>query len=146
MRGSDGLHLALTKRQVNKLRKALQQFNPSIGQTPLPEQNMIDFIRKHVTFSFLHAGIEVGNGQMLSQLFADPSAVLEYLKRGVAQGADVPELQGQKLVVPGKPDESAFVAIISKPDHPMHGQFSTVDPAMNKNGITIVREWISSLT
>jgi hypothetical protein len=146
MRNSDGLHLALTKRQINKLRKALQQFDPSIGQTSLPEQNMLNFIRANAAASGMHAGIPVGGGQTLSQLFANPPALLNYLRTSVAKGDFVPEVNGQPLVVPGNPDASAFVALISNPDHPMHDPFSTLDPTLNKTGITIVREWISSLT
>jgi hypothetical protein len=145
MRGSDSVHLALTKRQINKLRKVLLEFDPSTGQTTLPEQNMLNFIRSHAFAALLHAGVSVGGGQTLSQLFADPAAVLNYLKTGAAQGDIVPDATGKPLVVPGNPDASAFVAIISNPDHPMNEPFSAVDLGTGKTGIQIVREWITSL-
>ena len=146
MRGSESLHLALTTRQLNKLRKILQDFDPSIGQITLPEQNLRNFIRSHAFAAGLHAGVSVGAGQTLAQLFDNPEAVLNYLKTGSVQGDIVPPVTGQRLVVPGNPDASAFVALISNPDHPMNGPFSSLDPGTGKTGIQIVREWISSLT
>lgn len=145
MRNSDGLHIALTKRQINKFRKALEQFTPSTEQSSQPEQNLINFIKSNATASFFHTSISTGGGQNLSQLFGNPPALLNYLKTAVARGNIVPEVTGLPLVVPGNPDASAFVALISNPNHPMNGPFSVVDPTTNKSGITVVREWISSL-
>lgn len=146
MRSSDSVHLALTKRQINKLRRILRDFDPSTGVPTQPEQNLINFITSHSFAAALHAGVSVGGGQTLSQLFADPSAVLNFLKTGSAQGDIVPDVQGRPLVVPGDPDASAFIVIISNPDHPMNGPFSAVQPGTGKTGIEIVREWISSLS
>ena len=146
MRNSDGVHLALTKRQINKLRRLLQELDPSTGPPPEPEQNLINFITSHSFASALHAAVSVGGGQTLSQLFTDPRALLNFLRTGTAQGDIVPGVQGQPLVVPGDPDASAFVTIISHPDHPMNGPFSAVQPGIAKTGIQIVREWISSLS
>lgn len=145
MRNSDGLHLALTRRQINKLRKALEIFTPAPEQPSAPEQNLLNFINSNASASLFHGGIPIGDGQNLSQLFGNPAALLNYLRTAVARGNIVPAVSGQPLVVPGNPDASAFVALISNPNHPMHGPFSAVDPTMNKTGIMIVREWISSL-
>ncbi len=146
MRNSDGVHLALTKRQINKLRRILLEFDPSTGPPSPPEQNLINFVTSHSFAAALHAGVSAGAGQALSQLFTNPSAVLNFLRTGTAQGDIVPGVQGQPLVVPGDPDASAFVAIISHADHPMNGPFSAVQPGTGKTGIQIVREWISSLS
>ena len=145
MRGSDGVHLALTRRQRNTVQRAIDDAGTQAPTPSTPEAAMRSLITGFSSFAILHSGVDVGNNHTLNELFADPSMILDYLRRGKAQGNIVPAVRGQPLVVPGNPDASAFIALISNPNHPMNAQFTNLDPVTNKTGIQIAREWISSL-
>jgi hypothetical protein len=144
MRGSDGLHLALTRRQRNKVRVAGEP--PPVQTGGGPEQEMVTLIQHFSAFAGRHTGIDTGGGHALSELFGDPPAVLAYLRRGKAQGSLAGDLEGRPLVVPGDPAASAFFAIIQKVGHPMKPRFAGEIPGTGKTGVEIVRQWIASLT
>ena len=143
MRGSDGMHLALTRRQLNKIRVAGE---PAPVQTGGPEEDMKTLIQHFTAFAGRHTGIDTGDGNVLSDLFGDPPAVLAFLRRGKAQGSLAGDLAGQPLIVPGNPEASAFFAIIQKTGHPMKPRFAGEIPGTGKTGVEIVRLWIASLT
>jgi Ferritin-like len=147
MRGSDGLNLALTRRQRSLIEKAARDF----GQQPGPQAGNAaerDMIRLIQTLSFhanRHLRFEVDGGRRLSDLFGDPPALLQYLRTATARGAVAGALLGRPLVVPGDPGASAFVALLAQPSHPMHAAFQQTDPATGKVNLDIVRDWIRSL-
>lgn len=143
MRGSDGMHLALTRRQINKVKVAGE---PPPVQTGGPEQDMVTLIQHFNAFAGRHTGIDAGDGNALSDLFGDPPAVLAFLRRSTAQGTLAGDLVGQPLVVPGNPEASAFFAIVQKTGHPMKSRFAGQIPGTGKTGVEIVRLWIASLT
>jgi hypothetical protein len=91
-----------------------------------------------------HRNVDIGGGHFLSDLFADPLGLLTYLK---TQSVVQDEVEaGKKLIVPGKPDDSAFFRIIQRAGHPMKGRFALQVPGVNKTGVQIVQAWILSLT
>ena len=91
-----------------------------------------------------HSGVDIGGGNTLADLFANPEALLTYLKtQSVVQ--DDTEPAGTKLVVAGKPADSAFFRIIQRTGHPMKPKFALNVPALEKPGC-IVEAWINSLT
>jgi hypothetical protein len=149
MRGSDALHLALTRRQVALLRAASRPVPPAAVARPAvasPEQNMHKLIDAFFNRRNRHLGIPVDTGT-LADLFSDKPTLLNYLRTAAAKGPRAGNLVGQPLVVPGKPDQSAYVLLIRRPDHPMHGPFTTGTIAdTGKTGLQIVEEWISSLS
>jgi hypothetical protein len=141
MRGSDLLLLTLTRRNIDMLRKAaLQTQAPSS-----PEQAMKTLIAFFHEMAPLHDHIPVDGGRFLGQLFAQPAALLDYLKSGAAKGPLSGTDQGRPLIVPGDPAGSALMHLIQRVDHPMHGPFSRIIPGTGKTGVQIVSEWITSL-
>lgn len=141
MRGSDTLQLTLTRRQTDRLRRAA-----AASQAPsTPEQAMTTLIQFFREMAPLHDHIPVDGGRFLAQLFAEPAALLEYLRTAVAKGPLSGTEQNRPLVVPGDPDASAFVRLLQQVDHPMHGPFSRIVPGTGKTGLQIVVEWIQSL-
>ena len=143
MRGSDGLHLALTRRQRDKIRAAA---TPRAGTEATPEQNMIKLIEHFQARSVLHNHIDVGGGRTLADLFADPPALLDYLKTGVAKGSLAGSVRGMPLVIPHDPGRSAYVALLNRPGHPMFVPFHNTEiPGTGKKAIQIVEDWIASL-
>ncbi len=90
-----------------------------------------------------HGGVDIGGGRTLADLFANPAALLTHLKTQSVIQDDVEA--GKKLVVPGKPDDSAFFRIIQRDGHPMKPKFALAVPVVNKTGVDVVRAWISSL-
>ncbi|MDQ6701237.1 MAG: hypothetical protein M3Z36_13740 [Acidobacteriota bacterium] len=143
MRGGDGLHLALTRRQINKI-KAAEQGGGTVANSP--NDDMLALIDHFRTRALLHQQIDAGAGKKLSDLFADSNALMNYLKTGTAKGPRSGDQNGKKLVVPGQPDNSAIVALIQRPDHPMHIPYQQTIPGVNRTGIDILRRWITSLT
>jgi hypothetical protein len=148
MRGADGNDLALNRRQRSKLRRALKVFAPAPDPGGSPQvAAMTRMIGTFQAMAGLHAQFSE-DGRSLAQRFADPPAVLEYLRKAVAKGsvATAAGLAGKPLVVPGDPQNSAFLLTISRPEHPMNGPISSYrDPQTNKTGLQVVSEWISSL-
>ncbi len=157
MRGSDGLHLALTRRQHDKVRAARDgqvtqpQPEPDPEPTPQPqpepsqaEQDMLALVNHFSSRAALHMHLDA-NGQALGQLFPDPPALLAFLRQGVAQGGLAGAALGQPLVVAGDPSASALVRLLRNPGHPMNGPFSREVPGAGKTGLEIVENWIASL-
>jgi len=141
MRGSDTLELTLTRRQIAKLRRAAAD-----TQTPKPpEEAMVELIRFFQGMAPLHTHIPTGEDTFVSQLFADPPTLLAYLRRASAKGPLAGAELNRPLVVPGDPEASAFVRLLRRVDHPMHGPFSRVVPGTAKTGLQLVIDWIASL-
>jgi hypothetical protein len=144
MRGSDSLHLALTRRQADKLRKAASPPTPPVAATP--EANMLKLIDTFFSRRNRHLGISVDATHTLADLFSDKPALLNYLRTANAKGDEAGALTGKPLVVPGKPDESGLVLLIRTPSHPMNGPYTTTIIAdTGKTGLQVLEEWISSL-
>ncbi|VAW66452.1 hypothetical protein MNBD_GAMMA11-3471 [hydrothermal vent metagenome] len=146
MRGSDGNHLALTRRQRDKIRVASTSV-PAPTPAPAaqtPEQDMSTLISHFQSRAVLHTGID-NNGKPLSNLFADAGAMMDYLHSARAKGSLSGAQHGHSLVIAGNPDASAFVQLIRRADHPMSGPFSREVPNTGLTGIQIVERWIRSL-
>jgi hypothetical protein len=144
MRGSDGLHLALTRRQVALVRAVGM---PAVAPVPAsPEQNMFKLIDFFAGRRNRHLGIPLDGGRTLADLFGDKSALLNYLRTAKAKGDRAGSLRDRPLVVAGNPDQSAFVLLLRSPDHPMNGPFTTetIDDT-GKTGLAIVEDWVRSL-
>lgn len=145
MRGSDGLHLALTRRQVAILRAARAPAPPPVAATP--EANMLKMIDTFFNRRNRHLGITVDPTHTLADLFSDKPSLLNYLRTANAQGDESGALSGKPLVTPGKPDESTLILLIRTPGHPMNVPLTTTIVAdTGKTGLQILEEWISSLT
>ena len=145
MRNSDGLHLALTRRQYDTVQKAIDQFGAETLPPSGPEQNMLVLISTLRFAAGLHSGIPLDDGRRLSDLFDDPPLLLDYLRSATAKGPLADTAAGQPLIVPGLPAQSAFMQLISNPNHPMHGPYANIIPNLSKTGIEVVREWIESM-
>ncbi|HEV2764227.1 MAG TPA: hypothetical protein VGV38_14685, partial [Pyrinomonadaceae bacterium] len=154
MRGSDALFAAVTRRELNLIEKAARDFSqapappvPTPTPTPNPfEQDMVRVIGDLSFHANRHMKFALPNGQRLSDLFADPPALLDYLKTEKARGLGAGPLRDKPLVVPGDPDASAFVGILETPGHPMRAAFQAVDATTGRRRVDIVREWIRALT
>jgi hypothetical protein len=145
MRGSDGLHLALTRRQVAILRAAHAPVPPPVAVTP--EANMLKLIDIFFSRRDRHLGIAVDATHTLADLFSDKAALLNYLRTANAKGNEAGTLNGQPLVKPGRPDSSALVLLIRTASHPMNGPFTTtMVPDTGKTALQILEEWIGSLS
>lgn len=149
MRGSDGRHLALTHRQIDKVQKVLDQarLQPGPLVAPAPattEADMIKLIQRFASFAPRHNAVPAAGGT-LAALFANPPQLLQHLRTQNAQTDEPTGILGTPLVVPGRPDDSAFFKIINDPNHPMNSRFAQVVPVVNKTGIEIARAWIESL-
>jgi hypothetical protein len=156
IRGSDGLFAAVTRRELNLIEKAARDFSqapPPPGPTtttPTPpnpfEQDMVRIIGDLSFHANRHMKFALPNGRRLSDLFADPPALLNYLKTEKSRGLGAGPLFDKPLVVPGDPDASAFVGILETPGHPMRAAFQAVDATTGRKRVDIVREWIKALT
>lgn len=144
MRGSDGGNLALTRRQLSKIDVAIRQFDVTVPVTT-PEEAMIQLISDLSFGAGSHLTITLPGGGTLNTLFADPPSLLAYLKANQAHGSLAGPSAGRPLIVPGDPDNSAFLALISRPTHPMNSIFASYTQG-SKSGIDIVRDWIASLS
>jgi hypothetical protein len=145
MRGSDAMHLALTRRQVGLVRAMARPAAPPVAASP--EENMRKLIDWFSSRRNRHLEIRVDPNRTLADLFDDEAALLSYLRTAQAKGERAGALQGRPLVVPGNPDQSAFVLLLRNPDHPMHGPFTTGTVAdTGKTGLAIVEEWVRSLS
>jgi hypothetical protein len=147
MRGADSNDLALSRRQRSKLSKALDVFQPAPSGAGTEVAAMTRMIATFQAMAALHAGFSEDN-RTLADRFADPAAVLEYLRKAVAKGAvaTAAGLAGQPLVIAGDAPNSAFVRTISLPQHPMNASLSSYrDAATGKSGLEVVRDWITSL-
>ncbi|MDG4554288.1 MAG: hypothetical protein P9E24_08570 [Candidatus Competibacter sp.] len=142
MRGSDGSHLALTRRQRDTIRAAAES-SPGAGGTP--EQDMAVLIAHFESRAVLHGGIDAGGGNKLSDLFTNSQAMMAYLQNAVAKGALAGAQGGAALIVPGDPDNSAFMQLIRRPGHPMQIPFSQAIPNTGHTGVEVVERWIRSL-
>jgi hypothetical protein len=140
MRGSDRLELTLTRRQIALLRRAAE-----ITQGPtMPEQLMLRLVEFFRSMAPLHQHIATDGGN-LSSLFPTPALLLDYLRAETAKGPLAGAQAGRPLVVAGDPEASAFVALLRRQDHPMHGPFSQQVPGTDKTGLQIVEEWIAAM-
>jgi hypothetical protein len=150
MRGSNGLDVAVTRRELNLIEKAARDFGqlPPAPQLPTNtfEQDMVRIIGDLSIHANRHMKFVLANGQRLSDLFADPPALLNFLRTEKARGLGAGPLLGKPLVVPGDPDASAFVGILETPGHPMRAAFQAIDPTTGRKRVEIVREWIRALT
>ncbi|QEL13646.1 hypothetical protein [Limnoglobus roseus] len=145
MRGSDGLHLALTRRQAATLRGVQPPAPPPAAATP--EANMLKMIDHFFNRRNRHLGIMIDATRTLAELFSDKPALLNYLRTASSKGDEAGPLAGQRLIVPGNPDGSALVQLIRTPTHPMNGPLTTGTVAdTGKTGLTILTEWIQSLS
>ncbi|HLL99606.1 MAG TPA: hypothetical protein VK400_01010 [Pyrinomonadaceae bacterium] len=152
MRGSDGFNLAVNRRQLSILEKAIADFSSEEPQPPLEpevtnpaEADLLRIITELSIHANRHTRFNTPDGRRLSDLFSDPPAVLEYLKTSNASGVLAGPLAGQPLVVPGNADASAFPALLERPGHPMRIPFQQVDATTQKKRIDIVRDWINAL-
>ncbi len=149
MRDSSSDMLTLTRRQINLVRMAVEQFKPVDPGSSDPVAAMRTMIVAFSWAAALHANINTQQGSNLDAIFGDPDKVMKHLTTGVAQGNDAVQLGilGNPLVVSGDPDGSAIVQLVTKPDHAMHAQFSNyraVDGT--SSGIDVLRRWIASLS
>lgn len=151
MRGADGMHLALNRRQRSKIAKAVEIFAPppdqETGSDTPQTAAMKRMISRFQAMAILHAGFSEDN-KSLADRFADPPLVLDYLRKAVAKGsvATAAGLAGRPLVVPGDPQGSAFLLTIRRPEHPMNGPLSSYRDAITaKSGFVVIEEWIASL-
>lgn len=140
MRGSDTLELALTRRQIELLRRAALETQA----TTEPERMMLRLVEFFRTMAPLHEHIPAESGP-LSDLFVHPLGLLEHLRTANAQGPLSGAEAGQRLVTPGDPEASAFVRLLRREDHPMHGPFSLTLPGTDRTGLEIVEAWISAM-
>ena len=102
-------------------------------------KEMIDLLktkRPAAQSPFFHGAIAAGES-ILNELFAaeDYDVILDFLQSGTSVRDPG---SGQPLVVPGKPDESAFFLQISRTDGVMFGRFSDDE-------VATVRSWIEQL-
>ena len=151
MRGSDGGHLALTRRQRDKVRAAAGDDvtgrpGDATGGEATAEEEMVSLIQHFAARASLHMGLDAGGGNRVGDLFPDPAALLDFLRSGAAQGSLAGPETGRPLVVAGNPDDSALVRLLRRPDHPMHSHFSRPVPGSERTGLEIVEQWILSLT
>jgi hypothetical protein len=150
MRGSDGLDAAVTRRELIVIEKAAQEFSKTETPPPPPPNGSdVDMVRVIEELRFhanRHLQFDLGDGVRLSDLFADPPALLNYLKSSNARGVGSGPFLGKPLVVPGDPGASAFVSLLERPGHPMRSAFAAVDATTGKARIDIVRDWIRGLT
>lgn len=155
MRGGDAEHLTLTRRQIAKIEAAaagrISDALVVAGAMPPVAAGAADADMRALIAHFrnrapLHRSINVDGGGTLTDLFADDTRLLDYLKTAVAKGDEAGPVQGQPLVVAGDPDASAFVRLLRRPDHPMSGPYSRVVPNTGgRTGLEIVERWIRSL-
>jgi hypothetical protein len=150
MRGSDGGLLALTRRQQNILRQAIEQFRPTSSGGNSPVEAMTRMIQVLASFATLHSAITLPGGGTLSSLFANPQQLLAYLANptSTATGSVAASLGlgGRQLVVPRDPANSALFQFVTDPNHPMEGPISVYqDTVTGDDGVTVVRNWINSL-
>lgn len=148
MRGADSNDLVLNRRRLSQLRKALEVFQPQPigGDTPETDA-MIRMVGKFSALAALHVRFSE-DGLSLSDRFSNPPKVLEYLRKAVAKGdaATAAGIAGQPLIVLGDVPNSAFMKIISRPEHPMNGPLNSYsDPTSGKTGFQVVTDWITSL-
>ncbi len=146
MRGSDGNHLALTRRQRDKIRAASETPPQTPPTATTPEQDMSALVSHFQSRAVLHTAISTDNNATpLSSLFADSTALMDYLQNAEAKGTLAGAQLNHPLVVAGNPGASAFFQLISRPDHPMSNPFSREVPNTGRTGLEIVERWILSL-
>lgn len=152
MRGGDAEHLTLTRRQIAKIEAAAagrisDDLVPAAAfvTDDTAEADMRALIAHFRNRAPLHRSIDVAGGGTLTDLFADDMKLLDYLKTAVAKGEEAGPVEGQRLVVPGDPDASAFVRLLRRPDHPMSAPYLRVVPNVGRTGLEIVERWILSL-
>jgi hypothetical protein len=148
MRGADGKHLALTRRQAS----VVKRYEESIVITPPPPPTetpreamirLIEHLRDNEGAAAFHGAV-TGPAGTLASLFGNPPAVLDFLINGTSKGSfNLPS--GRPLIVKGDPGASAFVAII-RGNNFMGNKFKTpITTLGNRTGLEIVEAWISSL-
>lgn len=140
MRGSDALDVAVTRRQLSILRKAVKDFSQPSPEPPQANPAEADFLRVITELNFgknRHTKFNLENGGKLSDLFDDPPALLGYLKMGKARGSFAGDILGQPLIIPGDSASSAFIKLLEKPGHPMQIHFDQVDSTTQKKRIDI---------
>ena len=149
MRGADGRHLALTRRQVSVVRRYEESIAtppPVPAETPREAMiKLIEHLRDTAGAAQFHGTVPGAAGGSLESLFADPAGLLDFLVTATSTGKlSLPA--GRPMVVRGNPAGSAFVALISGNNF-MATNFKVPIPALgNRTGIEIAVAWISSLT
>jgi hypothetical protein len=133
----------------------MPQDDESAAPSSRPKANMIKLIeflkappRNAANF---HFGVEIDGGETLGDLFDNPEQALHHLAtKNVVNDEEIE--QGNKLVVAGDPDSSAFFRLIQRVGHPMKARFALLVPETRPNpaesdltGIEITRNWIQSL-
>jgi hypothetical protein len=119
---------------------------PGAGPVSGPVQAMLTLIDVLAPIGAgAHFGIDAGGGRSLAELFDTPRELLAYLEAETAKGAAAGPVQRQPLVVPGKPDESAFFALITLLNPAMRSAMAATVPGTGKSGVEVVRDWILSL-
>ena len=150
MRGADGKHLALTRRQLS----VIKRYEESVPPPPLPPPEtprdtmlkLIAHLRDNEGAAGFHGAVPAGPGKTVQTLFATPPDLLDFLVTGKTQLGSVGVPAGQPLVVKGNPAASAFVAIVKGTSF-MATKFQTPIATLgNRTGVEIVVAWISSLT
>lgn len=152
MRGSDAEHLTLTRRQIAKIEAAAagrisDDLVPAAAfvADDAAEADMRALIAHFRNRALLHRSIDVPGGGTLTDLFVDDMKLLDYLKTAVTKGEEAGSVEGQRLVVPGNPDASAFVRLLRRSDHPMSAPYSRLVPGTGRTGLEIIERWIRSL-
>ncbi len=147
MRGADGKHLALTRRQVSTVRLYEESILPPPPPVETPREAMIklvEHLRDNAGAAPNHFGVPAG-AKTVADLFPDPPALLDFLVTGASKGSfGLPS--GQPLVVKGDPASSAFVKLIRGNNFMASNFSSPVASLGNRTGIEIVEAWIASLT
>ncbi|MCG8404832.1 MAG: hypothetical protein MI923_06500 [Phycisphaerales bacterium] len=150
MRGGDGGLLALTQRQLNIIKTAIDQFDNAGGDaTPLAAMKRL--IQNHQFAAALHSSVDLPAGGTLADLFADSETLISYLSdpSTVARGRTSDELgfKDQRLIIPQEPANSALLTMVKRPDHPMNGPLTSYqDSVLGINGIEVIERWIDDMT
>jgi len=149
MRGGDGGLLALTQRQINTIAAAIEKYETFAGDTT-PDAAMRRMISHFNFAAVLHAGVQLPNQTSLSDLFANADSLIAYLKNpnSTARGQTAINLglDGQRLVVPQDPSNSALISMVKLDAHPMNSPFQSYsDSLTGSNGIEVLEQWVNSL-
>ena len=103
-------------------------------------QKMIELLEtKRPAARFFHGAISAGSSN-LNDLFTaeDYDAILDFLESGTSVRDPV---RGEPLIVPGKPDESAFFLQMTRIDGVMFGRFLDDEVAPSARGSNNCRQY-----
>lgn len=149
MRDGSGELLAISRRQLNILKVAREQFKYVPSNQESPEDALIRIINSFQWAKPLHTTINSSSGEVLSSIFTDSDKLIDYLLTESAKGpiAITLGIEGDPLVVPDDSANSAFLKLLKFDSHPMHSPYKNYsDILTGENGIEIVEKWIDSLT